>query len=90
MNFYTNIAKRRAGRRIWVKLMKEQYQPQNLKSLLLISHCKTSGYSLTLCQPSNNVVCTTLETMSAVMGGAQYLHTNSYDEAVGFPTPPIR
>ena len=69
MNFYTNIAKRRAGRRIWVKLMKEQYQPQNLKSLLLISHCKTYGYYLMECQPSNNVICTTVEVMADFMGG---------------------
>ena len=87
MNFNTKIAKMRAGIRMWAKLIKEQYQPKNPKSLLLRAHCQTSSYSLTECQPSNNVVRTTVEAMSAVMGGTQSLHTNSYDEAVGFPTP---
>ena len=60
MNFNTKIAKTRAGRRMWEKLTKEQYQPQNLKYLLLRAHCQTSGYSLTECQPSNNMVRTTV------------------------------
>ena len=77
----------RSGRRMWVNLMKEQYQLQNSKFLLLRAHCQTSGYSLTECQPSNNVVRTTVEAMSATMGEKKSLHTNSYDEAVGFTTP---
>ena len=76
----------RAGTRMWAKLMKERYQLQNSKSLLLRAHCQTSGYSLKECQSSKNLVRTTVEAMSAVMGGAQYLHTNSYDEALGFTT----
>ena len=86
MNFYTEIAKMRAGRRMCVKLMKERYKPQNSNSLLLRAHCLTSGYYLTECQPSNNVVRTTVEAMAAVMGGTESLHTNPYDEAVGLPT----
>ena len=68
-NFYTKIANMRAGRRMWAKLMKEQYQPQNSKSLLLRAHCQTSGYSLMECQTSNNVVPSTMEAMAATMGG---------------------
>ena len=78
MIFYTKVVKMRAGRRMWVKLMKERYQPQNSKSLLLREHCQnTSGYSLTEFQLSNNMVHTTVEAVAAVMGGAQSLHTNS-------------
>ena len=66
--------------------MKEQYQPQNSKLLILRSQYQTSGYSLTECQLSNNVVRTTMEEMSVVMGGAKYLYTNSYDKAVGLCT----
>ena len=69
MNFYTKIAKMRAGRRMWAKLKKERYQPQNSKLLLLISHCKTYGYYLMECQPSNNVICATVEVMADFMGG---------------------
>ena len=88
MNFNTEISNMRAGRRMWSKLMKERYQPQNSKFLQLrAAHCQTSGYSLTKCQPSKNVVCTTMGVMAAVMGGKQYLHNNSYDEAVGLHTP---
>ena len=87
MNFYTDIAKMRAGRRKWEKLMKERYQPQNSKSLLLRTHCRTYGYYLTGCIPYNNMVRTTVEAMVAVMGGTQSLHTDLYNKAVGFPTP---
>ena len=87
MNFYTEIAKMGAGRRMWAKLMKEQHQPQTSKLLLLRARCQTYGYSLTECQLFNNLVRTTVETMVAFMGGTKSLHTNSYDEAVGFPTP---
>ncbi len=85
-NFYVEIAKLRAARRIWAKLMKEKFNPKNPKSLLLRTHCQTSGYSLTEQDPHNNVVRTTVEAMAAVMGGTQSLHTNSLDEAIGLPT----
>jgi methylmalonyl-CoA mutase len=76
----------RAARRIWARLVKEKFQPTNPKSLLLRTHCQTSGYSLTEAQPMNNIIRTTIEAMAAVQGGTQSLHTNSYDEAVGLPT----
>jgi methylmalonyl-CoA mutase len=76
----------RAARRLWAQLVKEQFQPQNEKSLLLRTHSQTSGYSLTEAQPLNNVIRTTIEAIAAVQGGTQSLHTNSYDEAVGLPT----
>jgi methylmalonyl-CoA mutase len=76
----------RAARRMWARLVKEKFQPKNSKSLLLRTHCQTSGYSLTEAQPMNNVIRTTIEAMAAVQGGTQSLHTNSYDEAVGLPT----
>ena len=69
---------------MWAKLMKEQYQPQNSESLLLRAHCQTPGYSLTEYQPSKIMVGNTVEAMADIMGGAQYLHTNLYDKAVGF------
>ena len=84
---YTEIAKMKAVRRMWAKLIEERCQPQNSKLLLLRAHCQDSGYSLTECQPSNNVVCTTVESMAAIMGGSQSLHTNSCNKAVGFSTP---
>ena len=74
---------------MWAKLTKERYQPQHSKLLLLRSQCQTSGYSLIEFHPSNNVVRTTVEAMSAVMGGTQSLHTNLYNKAVGFPTPQL-
>jgi len=86
LNFYTEIAKLRAGRRLWAKLVKEKFQPKNDKSLLLRTHCQTSGYSLTADQPMNNIVRTTVEAMAAVLGGTQSLHTNAYDEALALPT----
>ena len=76
----------RAARRLWAELVQELFQPKNQKSLLLRTHCQTSGYSLTEAQPMNNIVRTTIEAMAAVQGGTQSLHTNSYDEAVGLPT----
>jgi methylmalonyl-CoA mutase len=76
----------RAARRMWAKLVKEKFQPKNPKSLLLRTHCQTSGYSLTEAQAMNNIIRTTIEAMAAVQGGTQSLHTNSYDEAVGLPT----
>ena len=86
LHFYTEIAKMRAGRRLWSTLVQEKFQPKNPKSLLLRAHCQTSGYSLTAAQPINNIVRTTIEAMAAVLGGTQSLHTNSYDEALGLPT----
>lgn len=86
MQFYVEIAKMRAGRRLWAKLVKEKFDPQNPKSLLLRAHSQTSGYSLTEAQPMNNIIRTTVEAMASVLGGTQSLHTNSYDEAVGLPT----
>lgn len=83
LNFYTEIAKMRAARKLWAEMVKEKFEPQNPKSLLLRTHCQTSGYSLTEAQPMNNIVRTTIEAMAAVQGGTQSLHTNSYDEAVG-------
>jgi methylmalonyl-CoA mutase len=80
------IAKMRAARRLWARLVQEKFQPKNAKSLLLRTHCQTSGYSLTEAQPMNNIVRTTIEAMAAIQGGTQSLHTNSYDEAVGLPT----
>ena len=86
MNFYLEIAKIRAARRLWHNLLLDKFSPQNPKSLLLRTHCQTSGYTLTEQDPWNNVVRTTVEAMAAVMGGTQSLHTNALDEAVGLPT----
>uniref|UniRef100_A0A8C9W570 Methylmalonyl-CoA mutase, mitochondrial n=1 Tax=Scleropages formosus TaxID=113540 RepID=A0A8C9W570_SCLFO len=86
MNFYMEIAKMRAGRRLWANLIKEKFQPKNSKSLLLRAHCQTSGWSLTEQDPYNNVIRTVIEAMAAVFGGTQSLHSNSFDEALGLPT----
>uniref|UniRef100_A0A9J8BXG4 Methylmalonyl-CoA mutase, mitochondrial n=1 Tax=Cyprinus carpio carpio TaxID=630221 RepID=A0A9J8BXG4_CYPCA len=86
MNFYMEIAKLRAARRLWATLIKEKFQPKNSKSLLLRTHCQTSGWSLTEQDPYNNVIRTVIEAMAAVFGGTQSLHTNSFDEALGLPT----
>ncbi|RXN23267.1 methylmalonyl- mitochondrial [Labeo rohita] len=86
MNFYMEIAKLRAARRLWSTLIKEKFQPKNSKSLLLRTHCQTSGWSLTEQDPYNNVIRTVIEAMAAVFGGTQSLHTNSFDEALGLPT----
>lgn len=86
MNFYMEVAKLRAARTLWAKLMEENFHPKNPKSTMLRTHCQTSGYSLTEQDPYNNVVRTAVEAMAAVMGGTQSLHTNSFDEALGLPT----
>lgn len=86
MNFYVEIAKLRAARRLWSTLVKEKFSPKKSESLLLRTHCQTSGWSLTEQQPYNNIVRTTIEAMAAVLGGTQSLHTNSFDEAIGLPT----
>ncbi|PIP90662.1 MAG: methylmalonyl-CoA mutase [Bdellovibrionales bacterium CG12_big_fil_rev_8_21_14_0_65_38_15] len=85
MNFYMEIAKLRAARLLWSKIM-SAYNPQNIQSKMLRTHCQTSGWSLTEQDPYNNVVRTTIEAMAAVFGGTQSLHTNSFDEAVALPT----
>lgn len=85
MNFYLEIAKMRAARLLWWKIM-SGFNAKNPKSLMLRTHCQTSGWSLTAQDPYNNVVRTTVEAMAAVFGGTQSLHTNSFDEAIGLPT----
>jgi methylmalonyl-CoA mutase len=85
MNHFLEIAKLRAGRLLWAKLIK-QFDPQNPKSLALRTHCQTSGYSLTAQDPFNNVARTTVEALAAVLGGTQSLHTNALDEALALPT----
>ncbi|XP_048247847.1 methylmalonyl-CoA mutase, mitochondrial-like [Haliotis rufescens] len=87
MNFYMEIAKMRAARRLWSNLVREKFQPKNPKSELLRAHCQTSGWSLTEQDPYNNIIRTVVEAMSGVFGGTQSLHTNSFDEALGLPTP---
>ena len=85
MNFYLEVAKMRAARLLWWKIMNE-FKPKNAKSLMLRTHCQTSGWSLTEQDPYNNVVRTTIEAMAAVFGGTQSLHTNALDEAIALPT----
>lgn len=85
MNFFQEIAKMRAGRLLWAKLVK-QFDPKNVKSLALRTHCQTSGYSLTAQDPYNNVSRTCIEAMAAVFGHTQSLHTNALDEAIALPT----
>jgi methylmalonyl-CoA mutase len=85
MNHFMEIAKMRAGRMIWAKLVK-QFNPKNPKSLALRTHCQTSGWSLTEQDPYNNVARTTVEAMAAALGGTQSLHTNALDEAIALPT----
>jgi methylmalonyl-CoA mutase len=85
MNFFMDIAMLRAARFMWHKLI-SRFDPENPRSTMLRTHCQTSGWSLTAQDPYNNIVRTTLECMSAALGGTQSLHTNSFDEAVGLPT----
>jgi methylmalonyl-CoA mutase len=85
MNFYLEIAKMRAARLLWCRIMKD-FGAQSPKSLMLRTHSQTSGWSLTEQDPYNNVVRTTVEAMAAVFGGTQSLHTNSFDEAIALPT----
>ncbi|MDR1064684.1 MAG: methylmalonyl-CoA mutase [Azoarcus sp.] len=85
MNFYLEIAKMRAARLLWWRIMK-QFEPKNQKSMMLRTHSQTSGWSLTEQDPYNNVVRTTIEALAAVFGGTQSLHTNSLDEAIALPT----
>ena len=85
MNHFMEIAKMRAGRMLWAKIVKE-FHPKNEKSLMLRTHCQTSGWSLTEQDPFNNVARTTIEAAAAVFGGTQSLHTNALDEAIALPT----
>jgi len=85
MNFYLEIAKMRAARLLWCRILKG-FGAKNPKSLMLRTHCQTSGWSLTEQDPYNNIVRTTIEAMAAVFGGTQSLHTNSFDEAIALPT----
>jgi methylmalonyl-CoA mutase len=85
MNFYLEIAKMRAARLLWARIMKG-FGAKKPKSLMLRTHCQTSGWSLTEQDPYNNIVRTTVEAMAAVFGGTQSLHTNSFDEAIALPT----
>ncbi len=85
MNFFMEVAKLRAARLLWAKLMR-QFQPKNPASLALRMHCQTSGVSLTEQDPYNNIIRTTIEAMAGVLGGTNSLHTNSFDEALALPT----
>ena len=87
MNFFMEIAKLRAARVLWSELIEQEFKPKNPKSLMLRTHCQTSGVSLTSQDPYNNIIRTTIEAMAAVLGGTQSLHTNSFDEALALPTP---
>jgi methylmalonyl-CoA mutase len=86
MSFFVEIAKLRAARVLWATLVKERFAPKDPRSLLLRTHCQTSGVSLTVADPLNNVARTTLEALAAVLGGTQSLHTNAYDEALALPS----
>ena len=85
-DFFEEIAKYRAGRRIWARHMRDEMGAKNSKSWLMRFHTQTAGSTLTAQQPLNNVVRTTIQALAAVLGGTQSLHTNAYDEAVGLPT----
>ena len=85
-DFFEEVAKFRAARRLWHRLMEERYQPKNPKSSMLRFHTQTAGVTLTAQQPLNNVARVAYQAMSSVLGGTQSLHTNSYDEAIGLPT----
>ncbi len=86
MNFFMEIAKLRAARYLWADLMRSNFAPEKPTSLMLRTHCQTSGVSLTEQDAYNNVVRTAVEAMAAALGGTQSLHTNAFDEAVGLPT----
>ena len=86
MNFFMEIAKLRAARVLWSELMADKFSPKDPRSLMLRTHCQTSGVSLTGKDPYNNVVRTALEALAAALGGTQSLHTNSFDEALALPT----
>ena len=85
MNFFMEVAKLRAARLLWARVIR-QFEPKNASSLMLRTHCQTSGVSLTEQDPYNNIVRTTVEALAAVLGGTQSLHTNSFDEAIALPS----
>ena len=87
MNFFMEAAKLRAARTLWAQWMSKLFEPQNEKSLMLRTHCQTSGASLQEQDPYNNIIRTTIEALAATLGGTQSLHTNSFDEAIALPTP---
>jgi methylmalonyl-CoA mutase len=86
MNFYMEIAKLRAARLLWATLLKKHFDPKKPESMMLRTHCQTSGVSLTEQDPHNNVIRTTIEALAAVLGGTQSLHTNAFDEAIALPS----
>ena len=86
MNFFMEVAKLRAARLLWAELVGELFAPSNPRSLMLRTHCQTSGVSLTSQDPYNNVVRTAVEALAATLGGTQSLHTNAFDEALALPT----
>ena len=86
MNYFMEIAKLRASRMLWAKIVK-QFNPKNPKSLMLRSHCQTSGWSLTEQDPFNNITRTCLEALASTLGHTQSLHTNALDEAIALPSP---
>jgi methylmalonyl-CoA mutase N-terminal domain/subunit len=85
-NFLEEVAKFRAARRMWAKIMRERFKAKNPRSWMLRFHTQTAGSTLTAQQPENNIVRTALQALAAVLGGTQSLHTNSYDEALALPT----
>src|SRR5207245_8085598 len=86
MNFFEEVAKFRAARRMWARIMSERFGATDPKSAMLRFHTQTGGATLTAQQPENNIVRTALEALAAVLGGTQSLHTNSFDEALALPT----
>src|SRR5438552_1860747 len=86
MSFFMEVAKLRAARLLWATLVQRHFAPKRQSSLMLRTHCQTSGASLTEQDPHNNIIRTTIEAMAAVFGGTQSLHTNSFDEAIALPT----
>ncbi|MEZ4225737.1 MAG: methylmalonyl-CoA mutase [Polyangiaceae bacterium] len=86
MNFFMEVAKLRAARLLWSTLLHRHFEPKKAESMMLRTHCQTSGVSLTEQDPHNNVVRTTIEAMAAALGGTQSLHTNSFDEAIALPS----
>ena len=85
-DFLEEVAKIRAARRMWARIMRERFGAKTDRACMLRTHAQTSGAALTAQQPLNNVVRTTVEAMSAVFGGTQSLHTNAYDEALALPS----
>src|SRR5437879_8687158 len=86
MSFFMEVAKLRAARLLWATLVRKHFNPKQQSSLMLRTHCQTSGASLTEQDPYNNIIRTTIEAMAAVFGGTQSLHTNAFDEAIALPT----